>query len=441
MKKYIIMCTALLGMSYFGHAQVGVGTKNPSPNAVLDLVSNGDNEGKNHKGVLFPRVHLTSIDELGPVSGVKGDLKIKGLIVFNTNSGLLGGDLAGVSEGFYFWNGKKWERLTTRDEVLKLIKDGGSQESVADLTAIINLLINQKKPGEPLAGTSVVLYDFEKEEFYTLVKDAKGAVVKSEVIDLTNAVRKVETKTLVNRGEVVTEGQAAVVKESVTYDQTKLKKGQIFYEYFGEKRDAAGKQIPYYLDITGDVKNIFENNEDVKNIFEKTINQFLQEGGNVYYGDHDDDAKTDDVLYAYVENKATGKKEKKVINLTETLREIFKNETFVKELKEAVTYNITSAIAQTNIKFEGKVVSVFSSTATVKPFDAEIAGVVCPEELGIKGINIFDIKLYNLEGKLITVGITDIKYDRGLLDFTLGNGDVYTPIKDGNYKVVVQFTK
>lgn len=68
-------------------------------------------------------------------------------------------------------------------------------------------------------------------------------------------------------------------------------------------------------------------------------------------------------------------------------------------------------------------------------------GVVCPEELGIKGINIFDIKLYNLEGKLITVGITDIKYDRGLLDFTLGNGDVYTPIKDGNYKVVVQFTK
>lgn len=434
MKKYIIMCTALLGMSYFGHAQVGVGTKKPSESAVLDVFA-GD------KGVLFPRVNLTSINELGPVKGIKGDLTIKGLIVYNTNTNLLDKDLAGKSEGFYFWNGQSWERLTTRAELLKLISDNNNQESVTDLTTVINLLINESKTGEPLKGTSVVLYDFVKEEFYTLVKNAKGEVVKSEVIDLTNVIRKAETKTLVNRGEVVTEGQAAVVKESVSYNQTKLKKGQIFYEYVGEKRDANGKQIPYYLDITGDVKNIFENNEDVRNVFKETINKFLEEGGNVYYGDHDDNAKTDDVLYAYVENKTTGKKEKKVINLTETLREILKNETFLKELKEAVVYDITSNISQTNVKYEGKVVSVFSTSATVKPFDAEVSGIICPDELGVKGINVFDVKLYSLEGKLITVGITDIKYDRGLLDFSLGNGNIYTPIKDGNYKVVVQFTK
>ncbi|MGL4584428.1 MAG: hypothetical protein ACRCVU_15785 [Flavobacterium sp.] len=436
MRKYLITCAALFGMSYIGHAQVGVGTLNPSESTVLDIHAKD-------RGVLFPRVHLTNLSELDPVIGKKGDLKIKGLIVFNINPNLQDKDLAGKSEGFYVWSGTSWDRLSTRSEIIKLIEDKDGGQSIIDINAILNLLINQTKPGEPLKGTSVVLYDFEKEEFYTLYKDEKGNVTKSEVIDLTNAIRKSETKSLVNRGEVTVDGQKPDLKESLTYDQTKSKKGQIFYEYLGEKRDKDGKQIPYYLDITGDVKNIMNNNEDVKNILQETINNLITEGGNVFYGDHDNDgnAKTDDVLYAYVENKTTGQKEKKIINLTETLREIFKNETFIKELKEAVSYNISSAITQTNIKYEGKVVNVFSSTATVNPLDAEVVGVVFPDEVGVNALNIFDIKLYSLEGKLITVGITDIKYDRGLLDFSLGSGGLYTPIAAGPYKVVIQFTK
>lgn len=436
MRKYLIICAALFGMSYIGHAQVGIGTKTPSESTVLDMyVKDGD------RGVLFPRVYLKGLNELSPVIGKEGDLKIKGLIVFNTNSTLEGKDLSGKSEGFYVWSGTSWDRLTTRSEVIKLISDGNDSQSSEDIKAILNLLINQTISGDPLKGTSVVLYDFEKEEFYTLQKDKDGNVIKSETIDLTNPIRKAETKTLVNRGEVLSDGQKPELKESLLYDQTKLKKGQIFYEYLGEKRDANGKQIPYFMDITGDVKNIVNNNEEVRQVFEDIVNNFLQEGGNVFYGDHDDDKATDDVLYAYVENKTTGEKERKIINLTDTIREILKNEKFLKELREAVSYDITAVVTQTNVKFEGKVVNVFSSTATVNPLDAEIVGVQCPEELGVRGVNIFDIKLYSLDGKLITVGINDIKYDRGLLDFSLGNGNIYTPIKEGNYKVVVQFTK
>lgn len=438
MRKYLIACAALFGMSYIGHAQVGVGTLSPSESTVLDIHAKD-------RGGLFPRVHLKDLNELDPVIGKKGDLKIKGLVVFNINPNpnLQDKDLAGKSEGFYVWSGTSWDRLTTRSEILKLIGDNNSNQSLEEIWAVINQLINQTKPGESLKGTSVVLYDFDKEQFYTLVKDDKDNVVSSEVVDLTNVIQKAETKSLINRGEVIADGQKPELVKSLNYDQTKLKKGQIFYEYLGEERDKDGKQIPFYLDITGDVKKTITNNQEVQQIFEETVNKFLTEGGNVFYGDHDEDgnAVTEDVLYSYVINNMTGKREKKIINITETLREILKNENFIKELKEAVSYNISSAITQTNIKYEGKVVNVFSSTATVNSLDAEVVGVEFPDEVGIKALNIFDIKLYSLEGKLITVGITDIKYDGGLLDFSLGSGGLYTPITAGSYKVVVQFTK
>ncbi|EHO07495.1 hypothetical protein HMPREF9714_02575 [Myroides odoratimimus CCUG 12901] len=63
------------------------------------------------------------------------------------------------------------------------------------------------------------------------------------------------------------------------------------------------------------------------------------EGGNVFFGDHDDDNSTDEVLYIFVMNPTTGKREKKIINLAETIREIFKHEVVTTEISEALGYN------------------------------------------------------------------------------------------------------
>jgi hypothetical protein len=430
MRKYLILSAALFGMSYLGHAQVGIGTKNPSESTVLDMQAED-------RGVLFPRVHLKALNELSPVKGTLGDMKIKGLIVFNINPNLEDKDLKGKSEGFYVWSGMSWNRLSTRSEVLELIKEIDN----SDINAVLNLLINQTKPGDPFKGTSVVLYDFEKEEFYTLVKDDKGNVVKSEKIDLTNAIRKAETKSLVNRGEVKVDGQAPEVKESLTYDQTKLKKGQIFYEYLGEKRDKDGKQIPYYLDITGDVKNVVNNNEEVRKIFEDIVNKFLTEGGNVFFGDHDDDQKTDDVLYAYVENRETGKKEKKVINLGENFRELLKNEHFTKEIRDAIGYDITEKAVTTGNKVKGKMIYIFAGLTYIEDLNAETGGVILPAEFANKSVDIFDIQLFDKNGTLEKTGITDVEVRGGKVNFSLGAGGFYTTLPKGEYKAVIQFVE
>lgn len=434
MRKYLIICTALFGMSYFGHAQVGIGIKNPSESTVLDIYAkDGD------RGVLFPRVHLKTLNELSPVKGRIGDMTINGLIVFNINPNLEDKKLAGKSEGFYVWSGMSWNRLSTRSEVLELIKDVDSSQNVDDIKNILNLLINQTKPGDPLKGTSVVLYDFTKEEFFTLVKDEKGNVISSEVINLTNAIRKSETKTVVNRGEVKADGQKAEVMESLTYDQTKQKKGQIFYEYLGEKRDKDGKQIPYYLDITGDVKNIVNNNEEVRKVFEDLVNKYLTEGGNVFYGDHDDNQKTDDVLYTYVENKTTGKKEKKVINLAETIRELLKNEVLTKEIRDAIGYNITDKAVTTGNKVNGKMIYIFAGLTSIEDLNAETTGVVLPSDFVNKSVDIFDIQLFNRQGVLEKTGITDVEVKGGKVNFSLGSGGFYTTLPKGEYKAVIQF--
>lgn len=435
MRKYLILSAALFGMSYLGHAQVGIGTKNPSDSTVLDMQSD-------KKGVLFPRIHLNQLDELNPVVGQKGDMKIKGLIVFNINPNLESESLAGKSEGFYVWSGSSWNRLSTRSEVKELIKElTKPNEDITEIKNVVNFLINQTKPGDPLKGTSVVLYDFEKEQFYTITRDKNGEVINTEMVDLTNPIRKAETKSLVNRGEVKVDGQAPEVKESLTYDQTKLKKGQIFYEYLGEKRDKDGNQIPYYLDITGDVRNVVTNNEDVRNVFEDIVNKFLIEGGNVFFGDHDNDQKTEDLLYAYVINKDTGKRERKVIDLGENFRELLTKETFTKEIRDAIGYNITEKAVTTGNKVKGKMIYIFAGLTYIEDLNAETGGVILPTEFANKSVDVFDIQLYDKDGTLEKTGITDVEVRGGKVNFSLGAGGLYTTLPKGEYKAVIQFVE
>ncbi|WP_286397506.1 hypothetical protein [Myroides odoratimimus] len=44
--------------------------------------------------------------------------------------------------------------------------------------------------------------DFDKEQFYILVKDGKGNVVSSEVVDLTNVIQKEKLNLLLIVGKL-----------------------------------------------------------------------------------------------------------------------------------------------------------------------------------------------------------------------------------------------
>lgn len=71
------------------NAQVGIGTTNPKQDALLDIVSND-------KGILIPRVNLTSFSVFAPVVVSSGN-GTESLLVYNTNPTL--------GKGFYYWNG------------------------------------------------------------------------------------------------------------------------------------------------------------------------------------------------------------------------------------------------------------------------------------------------------------------------------------------------
>lgn len=94
---FLMLC--LLGVTNI-HAQVTIGSNyKPNSNALLDLRENADSSST--KGVLFPRVALTSTVSPSPMSSFT-----KGLIVYNT--AIAGVSPNNVITGFYYSDGTKW---------------------------------------------------------------------------------------------------------------------------------------------------------------------------------------------------------------------------------------------------------------------------------------------------------------------------------------------
>lgn len=424
MKRYLIICAALLGVSFIGHAQVGVGTKKPSSSAMLDVVAKD-------KGVLIPRVALTSLTSFSPITGNQNDADVVGLLVYNTNSSL-NAENPTSSQGFYYWTGEAWNRIASTNEILTIINNNDSQSTgkIEELTSIINNLI--KNQG---STTSVILYDSSTKEFYTLV-EKDGEIIK-EKIDIGEAIQAFETKTYFTRNEVLEDGKKPEGKELITLDEAKLKQGHIFYEYFGENKDKDGKQTPYYIDMTSDVFNTIKNNKEVRDEIFNAVNNFSAEGGNVYFGDHDGDKETPNALYTVDKNG-----NKTLLDLGHTIKEILtKESTILTEIKEGLGYNITSEVKHTGNKFEGKSILTYAAFTTIKDLDADTSGVSLPIAYQGKKIEVVDIALYNSNKQLEKVGITDIDIKGDKIDFALGSGVLYTTLPAGSYKVVVQFVE
>jgi len=90
-----------LGILFYSStfAQVGIGTPTVSSGAILDITSSS-------KGVLFPRVALSTTKVQAPITGTV----IPGTLVYNTVSS--GSGTNAVTPGFYFWDGGTWRRMS-----------------------------------------------------------------------------------------------------------------------------------------------------------------------------------------------------------------------------------------------------------------------------------------------------------------------------------------
>lgn len=128
--KRIILTAALLGVSYFANAQVGIGTPTPAAASQLDVVAED-------KGVLIPRVELRSIDEFSPIQGTK----VNSLLVYNTITA--GSADKVVIPGFYYWFNDRWERIVNQTQLNDAI------DNVEDLQGDVNNIINLLKVAFP----------------------------------------------------------------------------------------------------------------------------------------------------------------------------------------------------------------------------------------------------------------------------------------------------
>ena len=91
MKNYILFLVLVFTASQtlFGQG-VGVGTQTPHASAMLDITSS-------NKGLLIPRVALTSLNDAATIPSPAASL-----LIFNTATA--GSGRFAVSPGYYYWN-------------------------------------------------------------------------------------------------------------------------------------------------------------------------------------------------------------------------------------------------------------------------------------------------------------------------------------------------
>ena len=113
MNKNLTTFYALLTflISGYGFSQVGISkTNNFTPDAATILdVSSSD------KGILIPRVELTSAVSLLPIT-TTGNTP-NSLLVYNT--AIAGTKPNNVTPGFYYWEGDKWVRMINKENEAK----------------------------------------------------------------------------------------------------------------------------------------------------------------------------------------------------------------------------------------------------------------------------------------------------------------------------------
>lgn len=90
----------LLFFATNSNAQVGIGTA--APEAALDVSST-------NAGLLLPRIALTSVTVVAPITNPNGGAVVDGTMIWNTGTG-------GVTPaGYYYWQNSRWNQLINNE--------------------------------------------------------------------------------------------------------------------------------------------------------------------------------------------------------------------------------------------------------------------------------------------------------------------------------------
>ncbi|WHT39856.1 hypothetical protein QNH98_04045 [Myroides sp. mNGS23_01] len=283
-------------MGFWGaYCQVGIGTRSPNVSSELDVVSKD-------KGVLIPRVPLTSAKDTKTIKGNDGNGYENSLLVFNT---LTQND---VTPGYYYWYQDRWMRILDEGAMEQYLnKYGGNvhydgttltfvNENGDTVTIDLSTII---QAGETL--TTLVRIDEGKYEY---TNEAGTKVVIDVMSDVTNNFEEIINRTDVqeilnqyiteNGGNIHYDGDSFTYVDengqTVSLDMTTIVKGSETVTTLVKDPLNNGKYtytneagLAVVIDVQADVSNNFEeiiNRTDVQEI----LNQYITEnGGNIHY--------------------------------------------------------------------------------------------------------------------------------------------------------------
>ena len=103
MKCRFLLFLLLFFIFITGEAQVGIGTVDPDPDAILEVSATD-------RGILMPRIALSAINSSNPIG-----VHLNGMMVYNTATSGSGTNV--VTPGLYVNNGSQWVRSSANNAI------------------------------------------------------------------------------------------------------------------------------------------------------------------------------------------------------------------------------------------------------------------------------------------------------------------------------------
>lgn len=167
----------------------------------------------------------------------------------------------------------------------------------------------------------------------------------------------------------------------------------------------------------------------------------MNDGGNVYYGDHDSNSTTPNVFYTIVNNVKTP------IDISQVVVNAITNATTVQkqEIKNQLddTYNTTTVTNTGDTWIDGSKIYAGVYAATVTGGTANVSTINLTPPAGTTALGkIVSIKLLNNDNNIINTSTTDVVLSSNNLSFRIGTGNMYNVLSssDLSVKVVVEFS-
>ena len=400
--KKLVLTFVFCALATIANAQVGIGTPTPAESAILDIESE-------NKGVLIPRVSLTSTTDTATIEGAE----VNSLLVYNTATA--GTEPNEVTAGFYYWLTDHWERIVNQAQLNMAINE--INENIEDIHDLINYIApdNPNAPVNALTHHTVV-WNTADNTFHYVTYDGNEYV--------TN---------LIDFGALETDTSIVSANTGTELDNDL----EIIYNYLKEAhlKDPANVD-PDVINITDGVLQSIEHNQNVQ----QAIIDLIQQGGTVYYGTADG-AFTEDVLY-YIDGNGDPVR----IDTAVVVQGTDNSVASAAQINQIKT-NLGDTYSTTNVAFTGDT-WVNGDMIYKGVYDAVVVGGTATLQSTINlgtfsGANVISIRLLDLDNQIINTATTDVTVTGGnTLSFRIGTGNMYNVLDSANksVKVIVEFS-